>query len=45
MFEGQYTTMGDRSTLHPRVARTQLNANLGKRGHSSVIETPIIAHI
>ncbi|KAI0113596.1 cytochrome P450 monooxygenase [Nemania sp. FL0031] len=30
MFEGKYTTMGDRSTLHPRVAKAQLNANLGK---------------
>ncbi|TRX98021.1 hypothetical protein FHL15_001231 [Xylaria flabelliformis] len=28
MFEGKYTTMGDRSTLHPRVAKTHLNANL-----------------
>lgn len=30
MFEGRYTTMGSRSTLHPRTVRTQLNANLGK---------------
>lgn len=30
MFEGRYTTMGSRSTLHPRVVRNQLNANLGK---------------
>lgn len=29
MFEGRYTTMGDRSTLHPRVAKTQLNMSLG----------------
>ncbi|KAI9653419.1 MAG: hypothetical protein M1821_007084 [Bathelium mastoideum] len=29
MFEGQYTTMGDRSTLHPRVAKAQLNHHLG----------------
>ncbi|KAI9685127.1 MAG: hypothetical protein M1822_004714 [Bathelium mastoideum] len=29
MFEGQYTTMGDRSTLHPRVAKAQLNHYLG----------------
>ncbi|KAF2764143.1 putative cytochrome P450 [Teratosphaeria nubilosa] len=28
MFEGHYTTMGSRSTLHPRVVRAQLNANL-----------------
>ncbi|KAI1208440.1 putative cytochrome P450 [Annulohypoxylon truncatum] len=28
MFEGRYTTMGDRSTLHPRVAKTQLNMNI-----------------
>ncbi|KAG8628254.1 hypothetical protein KVT40_004127 [Elsinoe batatas] len=28
MFEGRYTTMGSRSTLHPRVVRNQLNANL-----------------
>ncbi|KAF2492607.1 putative cytochrome P450 [Lophium mytilinum] len=25
MFEGKYTTMGSRATLHPRVARLQLN--------------------
>ncbi|KAL4799280.1 putative cytochrome P450 [Aspergillus venezuelensis] len=29
MFEGHYTTMGSRSTLHPRVARVQLNQNMG----------------
>ncbi|KAF4910820.1 Ent-kaurene oxidase [Colletotrichum fructicola] len=28
MFEGKYTTMGSRSTLHPRVVRGQLNRNL-----------------
>ncbi|KAJ5674732.1 cytochrome P450 [Penicillium maclennaniae] len=28
MFEGKYTTMGSRSTLHPRVVRTQLNKYL-----------------
>ncbi|KAL5041783.1 hypothetical protein BDW71DRAFT_217425 [Aspergillus fruticulosus] len=28
MFEGKYTTMGSRSTLHPRVVRGQLNKNL-----------------
>uniref|UniRef100_L2F9R0 Cytochrome p450 n=1 Tax=Colletotrichum fructicola (strain Nara gc5) TaxID=1213859 RepID=L2F9R0_COLFN len=28
MFEGKYTTMGSRSTLHPRVIRGQLNRNL-----------------
>ncbi|KAK2616584.1 hypothetical protein QQS21_000407 [Conoideocrella luteorostrata] len=30
MFEGKYTTMGSRSTLHPRVVRGQLNRNLWK---------------
>lgn len=30
MFEGKYTTMGSRSTLHPRVVRGQLNRNLCK---------------
>jgi hypothetical protein len=30
MFEGRYTTMGSPSTLHPRVARLQLNQNMGK---------------
>jgi len=29
MFEGKYTTMGSRSTLHPRVARKELNHHLG----------------
>jgi hypothetical protein len=28
MFEGKYTTMGSRSTLHPRVVKHQLNSNL-----------------
>ena len=28
MFEGKYTTMGSRSTLHPRVAKQQLNHHL-----------------
>ncbi|KAL3417253.1 cytochrome P450 [Phlyctema vagabunda] len=28
MFEGRYTTMGSRSTLHPRVVKAQLNHNL-----------------
>ncbi|KAH6674969.1 putative cytochrome P450 [Halenospora varia] len=28
MFEGKYTTMGSRSTLHPRVVKAQLNHNL-----------------
>lgn len=28
MFEGKYTTMGSRSTLHPRVAKQQLNQHL-----------------
>ncbi|ATY60306.1 cytochrome P450 [Cordyceps militaris] len=28
MFEGKYTTMGSRSTLHPRCVRGQLNRNL-----------------
>ena len=28
MFEGKYTTMGSRSTLHPRVAKNQLNQHL-----------------
>ncbi|KAK1977251.1 putative cytochrome P450 [Colletotrichum cereale] len=28
MFEGKYTTMGSRSTLHPRVVRSQLNKNI-----------------
>ncbi|PKY00091.1 putative cytochrome P450 [Aspergillus campestris IBT 28561] len=28
MFEGKYTTMGSRSTLHPRVVRRELNKNL-----------------
>ena len=28
MFEGRYTTMGSRSTLHPRVAKNQLNQHL-----------------
>lgn len=32
MFEGKYTTMGSRSTLHPRVVRGQLNRNLCKFG-------------
>ncbi len=26
--EGKYTTMGSRSTLHPRVARLQLNQHM-----------------
>ncbi|KEQ98169.1 hypothetical protein AUEXF2481DRAFT_36669 [Aureobasidium subglaciale EXF-2481] len=30
MFEGKYTTFGSRSTLHPRVVRTSLNANVEK---------------
>lgn len=30
MFEGKYTTMGSRSTLHPRVVKAQLNHHLGK---------------
>ncbi|KAL0767445.1 hypothetical protein CaCOL14_010295 [Colletotrichum acutatum] len=29
MFEGKYTTMGSRSTLHPRVVKAQLNHHLG----------------
>lgn len=29
MFEGKYTTMGSRSTLHPRVAKKDLNRHLG----------------
>ncbi|KAI8953283.1 putative cytochrome P450 [Xylaria longipes] len=29
MFEGKYTTMGSRSTLHPRVSRNELNQNMG----------------
>ncbi|OTB02485.1 hypothetical protein M426DRAFT_195432 [Hypoxylon sp. CI-4A] len=29
MFEGKYTTMGSRSTLHPRVVKAQLNQHLG----------------
>ncbi|KAI0146311.1 cytochrome P450 monooxygenase [Xylariaceae sp. FL1272] len=28
MFEGKYTTMGSRSTLHPRVVKNQLNSHL-----------------
>lgn len=28
MFEGKYTTMGSRSTLHPRTAKQQLNQQL-----------------
>ncbi|KAI1873506.1 hypothetical protein JX265_005128 [Neoarthrinium moseri] len=28
MFEGKYTTMGSRSTLHPRVVKAQLNHHL-----------------
>lgn len=28
MFEGKYTTIGSRSTLHPRVVKAQLNHNL-----------------
>lgn len=28
MFEGKYTTMGSRSTLHPRVVKAQLNYHL-----------------
>lgn len=28
MFEGKYTTMGSRSTLHPRVVKAQLNQHL-----------------
>ncbi|KAI1380477.1 cytochrome P450 monooxygenase [Hypoxylon crocopeplum] len=28
MFEGRYTTMGSRSTLHPRVVKAQLNRHL-----------------
>ncbi|MCJ1263410.1 hypothetical protein MMC22_003280 [Lobaria immixta] len=30
MFEGKYTTMGSRSTLHPRVAKSQLNQHIGE---------------
>lgn len=30
MFEGKYTTMGSRSTLHPRVVKAQLNHHLGE---------------
>ena len=30
MFEGRYTTMGSRSTLHPRVAKHELNQNMGE---------------
>jgi hypothetical protein len=30
MFEGKYTTMGSRSTLHPRVAKHELNQNMGE---------------
>ena len=30
MFEGKYTTMGSRSTLHPRVVKAQLNRHLRK---------------
>lgn len=29
MFEGRYTTMGSRSTLHPRTARNELNHYMG----------------
>ncbi|KAL8895631.1 MAG: hypothetical protein Q9207_008088 [Kuettlingeria erythrocarpa] len=29
MFEGKYTTMGSRSTLHPRVVKAQVNQHLG----------------
>ena len=29
MFEGKYTTMGDRATIHPRVTKAQLNHHLG----------------
>lgn len=36
MFEGKYTTMGSRSTLHPRVVRGQLNRNLCKPGNSDI---------
>lgn len=28
MFEGKYTTMGSRSTLHPQTAKQQLNQHL-----------------
>lgn len=31
MFEGKYTTMGSRSTLHPRVVKAQLNQHLGMK--------------
>ncbi|KAH7141617.1 putative cytochrome P450 [Dactylonectria macrodidyma] len=31
MFEGRYTTMGSRSTLHPRVIKAQLNHHLAKQ--------------
>ncbi|KAI9168060.1 Ent-kaurene oxidase [Paramyrothecium foliicola] len=30
MFEGRYTTMGSRSTLHPRTARNDLNQYMGR---------------
>ncbi|KAI0547233.1 putative cytochrome P450 [Xylaria curta] len=39
MFEGKYTTMGSRSTLHPRVSRNELNQNMG-----SVLE-PVLEEI
>ncbi|KAI8634140.1 hypothetical protein F5Y19DRAFT_470312 [Xylariaceae sp. FL1651] len=29
MFEDKYTTMGSRSTLHPRVSRNELSQNMG----------------
>lgn len=32
MFEGKYTTMGSRSTLHPRVSRNELNQNMSQYG-------------
>ncbi|KAK3687927.1 putative cytochrome P450 [Podospora appendiculata] len=30
MFEGRYTTMGSRSSLHPRTARNDLNHHMGR---------------
>jgi len=42
MFEGRYTTMGSRSTLHPRTVRTQLNANLGKSSRWHLMEAVVL---
>lgn len=42
MFEGRYTTMGSRSTLHPRTVRTQLNANLGKSSRRHLMKAVVL---